>query len=250
MNHMNNFYVELPSTDCHDRYPNNRGNNYRIQLSQAIHLPGKWEVALVEIMFDTFWGSFTAPHIYIYIDGKLKDDIKLPAKEYKTVAGVANTVMTVTEKYSVGLNINDDEHGNTTITLALNGTATGIAFSESLAKALGFETHKVYTLNGTTGAAKPATIKFKESGRLKVFSDVLSEQCVGSKMLKLLRTIPITTKDGETQHTEFSSRQYRSVYKQEISSIEMQLSTDAFEPIDFGDGKVDCQLHFVQVALE
>ena len=51
------FYVLLSSKDSQLLYPENSGNNFRVQLAQELNLSGYWEVAVGNIYINQAEGQ-------------------------------------------------------------------------------------------------------------------------------------------------------------------------------------------------
>lgn len=49
------FQITLPSNTNQKEYPSNKASSYRTKLSSAVHLHGRWEVAVVDIQYPHNW---------------------------------------------------------------------------------------------------------------------------------------------------------------------------------------------------
>lgn len=49
---MSDFYIILPSNA---KEPGNKTNEFRVRLPEKVQLQGKWEVALVEMLYPHNW---------------------------------------------------------------------------------------------------------------------------------------------------------------------------------------------------
>jgi hypothetical protein len=86
---------------------------------------------------------------------------------------------------------------------------------------------------------------------LYVYTDIIEEQLVGDKHLKLLRTVIVDSDYLKTAWNHYDNPHYVRVRQTEINTINIQINDDNGELIRFKEGKVVAKLHFrpVRYAL-
>ena len=69
------FQYTLPSNSSSAYFPNNKANKYQVKLPHPITLSGEWEVALVDIQYQTPWLSLEQPLYFVL--WMLPEDFKI-----------------------------------------------------------------------------------------------------------------------------------------------------------------------------
>jgi len=88
-------------------------------------------------------------------------------------------------------------------------------------------------------------IQLLDQSSLYVYCDVVNHQLIGDTMAPLLGVVPIQKQaKGKQLYWVFDPPYYMDVSRNEISSIEVRLTTERGEEFPFLAGNVVCRLHF------
>jgi hypothetical protein len=220
---------------CHE---DNTAAKYMTRLPSALDLSGDWEVALSEIIypckFDLVSGN--ACRIEVYADGLYVCQYNFEKTKYDTPATLVRD-LNVTCNRSYYLASYDEKTRQ--VTMKVHEARSTLIFSDALANALGFKNRffdgpKTYV--GERIIEEPST--------MYVYCDLIEHVIVGDARVPLLRTFGMEKSSNEVVHRTFQNPLYVPVQKKHFDSIEMNIMTDAGEPMPFAFGKSVAILHF------
>ncbi len=260
---MDNFYIDLPSNGSMEIYPSNTLANFTNQLVRPMELDGKYEVAMVEIIYpyphtsvnpmqeyiQIFVGTELKPNdpfvTYLEKDGKKIYDRVTETKFLE--AGVYQSVMQIHEhfRYMFHRNHMELKYNVTDNRFAVFGfegnhyNVSKVSISSKLAEMLGFE----------SGGKAPLELRENKYanhpphflGDLKpmfVYCNVIENQLIGNKSAPLLRVVcPDEHNSGNSTVSEkYIKPYYLKVNKSYIDAIQISIQTEEGLPYPFKTG--------------
>ena len=243
----NEFYITLPSNSSLDIFPENRTNSYRVKLAQPVSLPGKWEVGLAEIQYPHTWNTIEKLLEFEYHDPKSNQNhrVSLVPGHYPSVEAILENIRSrivedVQELYKF-------EYDKVSRRVSIYVRRDGLLkfASPDLSVLLGFDWEKQNRLKGswTYHGQYPPDLKIGRYG-LFVYTDVIVPVPVGGASVPLLRIVPVDGVDGDIVTKTYDKPHYVPVKHNYFDTVEIDISRDTGERIQFEFGKVVVKLHF------
>ena len=247
------FYLTLPSNSSMQYFPNNSLSNYITKLSNTIELNGKYEMALVEIMYPVNWKL--PNHDSILIRNINKDF----TKAYSIVFDALENVDEIFKKFNLQLK-NDD----VLVKFAYNDITKKVEielypdfeleFLNDLQYEFGFRAKSFQSPSKQYGPYKYIAYESISSHlnsvkALYIYCDIAEHQHVGDSMNSLLRNVIIENnlKFGDYINNTFTSPHYIPLKHNSFETIEIQITDDTGSKVHFSSGKIITKLHFRKV---
>ena len=240
---MGDFYMTLPSNSSTDVYPDNSPGHFYTNLPQTYTL-NEYEVGLSEIQFPSTLSNLTTDMIIVY-----KHDYEDALKTYTLPSGLYDSPSTIAKE--LNRLIENKKHRNktkfvynkssrrTTLQVYKNEM---ILLTPSLSNLLQLPD---YLIEGPVTMISGGDMEVSgNSVSMYVYCDIVSHRQVGDTMVPLLRTIPITDKQGSVIYQIFEKPHYLPLSRSTFSTIEVLLSNGQGETPHFaGDIKTVVTLH-------
>ncbi|GBN56404.1 hypothetical protein AVEN_182660-1 [Araneus ventricosus] len=147
------FYVTLPSDSSLHYFPNNKISSFVTQLPAPIHLEGKWEVGLAEIIYPHTWYNVNEKnHLFGFDlgDGELITR-KMPPGSYETVPDILKAMVLPSHDDKIGLKFKDK---NKHVKIKTEKKSK-VVLQEGLCNLLGFHPHVVEGVEESSFVADP-----------------------------------------------------------------------------------------------
>lgn len=247
-----NTYITLPASSNRKEFPKNKLSNYTVKLSDRIKLVhGKQEVALTQMIYPSTWYNIPIGKIFVK---KTNDDDTETIQEVNIYSGSVSSAKELIEritkatkemKFHTIFSLIYEEYSNKT-SLIVYEPGYDVKLSNDLAQILGFETNKYYSI----GVQSPirTTDVHTLCQIMYIYSDIVASRPVGNIQSPLLRTIPVTGKFNQHELVEFKNPQYVQVNTTETDIINIVITTDEGNEIDFKNGKISITLHIRSIT--
>ena len=270
---MTHQYVVLPSNSSMNMFPDNTLANYKVKLTKPLILDGKYEVALVEIIY---------PHRRLTVEPQEAAMFVKTREKVKKVVAV-----TVVDKTDVDYDVDNSPNSRTvdtrfvlpsrmyenpqTLASSLNGMTKDVSFwlmvgsnkfqvklarkvlkvelSGRMAQLLGFTNkHERYVLTKSEGAKYLPHLE-GNAHSLYIYSSIVDHQVVGDTTAPLLRVVcPDAEKLGQTVSEKYIKPYYLPVNTSYIDTIDIQIRTTSGHLFPFLSGSpVVVSLHFQRI---
>lgn len=252
------FYIVLPSNIKSSK--DAKIGNYTTQLTSKLDLGKGWLVGLCEVQYTNSWFNLrNKSHVRI-INATSGHGVTpwtgVPAGRYLTIHELIDAIESVSFPEikdeseipklvpNIRSNVLSCKPGRT------NGSSTILEFGEELAQLLG--THNGFRcceqVDGSAHHIANGTYDMTGGiDGLYIWSDVVEFSMVGDGQGQLLRIVK--AKDaafGERVDIMYDKPYYRPVFRNEISSIEVDVKDGAGERLDFKFGRLEIVLHFIR----
>jgi hypothetical protein len=240
---MTQFYVNLPSNASLKVYPNNTLANYTTRLPNIIELLGRWEVALVELVYPKTWYNIMKGECSIEVTDNTLKPFKFTMLEghYESiveVVDVLNDVMQATAGFEMEMSV-EKRTGKIVLNVA---QFTQVTMNQLLAEMLGFE--QLTFDGGRLYVSDAAANVNRGCSTLFVYCDVAEDVIVGDMMAPLLRTVNGDGRYGDTVHKIYTAPLYVPVQKSHFDTIEINIRSDTGQLVPFTFGRTIATLHF------
>lgn len=248
------FYLYLPSNVNRKYYPNNRISSFTVKLPKRIVFqPGEYEVGLAEISYVKSLKFKLPPQSKVFgptnMDpaiGKSKWNYLPNNVKYSSPEEVADAINKLLFQDNATIKW-DPEISRFQIQLKYNSP---VAFTKTLGEKLGFTIPSLVE-NGnilfkrarTYTASVPPTIRDDDVYQVYVYSDIVEPQIVGDSLVPLLRVVNLSGIKNEIVNQTFRPY-YKPVAKFDFDTIEIQLSNEYGEELEFEKGECIITLHF------
>jgi hypothetical protein len=227
-----------------DYYPGNKAGNYKVQLAHPINLRGRWEVALAEIQYPRTWKNITRDATFICWEqgtGTVYEVI-VPEGHYY---GVPQLLETITDGLpaEVKKEVKFQFRPQTGKVETVLGDGYNIYWKDDLLKRL-LGVHRDEFLGPIMTKTKyPADINLGFYS-LFLYTDIIQPVLVGDAAVPLLQIVPIEGQYGDYITKTYTKLHYVPLQAVHFESIEMNISTDTGQDVQFDYGKVVVKLHF------
>ena len=271
------FYAVLPSNASPDVYPNNKTNNFKVQLCERMDLHGQWQVALLEIHYPNTlshvlkgenWVEVLTPLRTVVDASDIKINVNSPVLTkttkhsiktgiYKNGRELINELQLRLEKMS----ISPETQKRSTI---LKETPEGVVqfnpfrahldssykVAPALALQLGLPHAGPYRADSELFGIRPIDLSLGIPSQMYVYLNILQDQIVGHTRAPLLRTIPtvIDAKFGSMTTYRCEHPVYYDLNTKSFDNIEVNIRTDTGEFLPFNHGTLTLLVHFRQRA--
>ena len=244
------FILTLPSDACMDLFPGNTQANYTTKLPHPIELSGRFEVALLSLIYPHTWPTLANKEetkISLFHGEKEEDRQRVDGYMHRGHYDTSQKLIGEVNRTLRFLLPQDKKRGAAVRFYPIPQRAelivaqhVGVLFSKTVSEMLGF--HKRRLEANTIGANVVDVSKGFNS--LFVYSDIVEPNIVGGSKVSLLRVVRPSGRDGETVERTFETPLYYPVAKSTFETIEISLNQDDGTLVPFERGKVHVVLHF------
>ena len=256
------FYMVLPSNVKYE-VSRNTASHFITPLARALELPSKdWEVALVEVNYPYSFYNILPPINKLQFGRSNSDATVQVVSRYlevgfyrslnKLIAVInskkPNSMRGYFKKELVTYTINSLKETNDGTTLYL-GKDEFVTLHPTLARMLGFPMD--HLTNVGTDAKDRLKIKSSllpslgtELFNLYIYSNIVKETLVGDTLVPLLRTIPVMGENGDYISKTFETPHYLPLARDFFQNIEIKITDDIGQNVQFKFGKTIIKLHF------
>ena len=242
LSHRNDFYVVLPSNASMDFYPNNTPQTYRIKFPQPISLRGNWEVALAGIQYQKTWYNVNDDMKLIWhVGDEPVNIITIRSGDYATPTYLINKITSKIKKKGGAVDFLYNHLKNKCVIQVPE--ATSIAMHQPLMQILGFTPDQLNGVDLKIVAKYPVDIN-NGFNSIYVYTDIIEAMTVGDASVPLLKIIPTTGSFGETIHKAFDKLHYTPLRANYFECVQINISDDSGNPVQFHFGKSIVKLHF------
>ena len=252
---MSRFYVTLPSNSSMDYYPDNTVAKYVTKLPEKIELEGDWEVGMTEISVPVEVSNVVGGKCYyeIFVNEVPMHLILLPSHNHSDMEELVETLhleqmaqvpLREDEPLLASFSYNDTT-GKMTVTMpVVSNMFMAIRFSRGLSHLLGMEPRKKY-FGDFTGEHSVSLVGGTQVNRMYVYCDLLEHVTVGDTKAPLLRIVDKPKEEQDVNvHKVFNPIHYVPLQKKNFDTMEINIMTDAGEPVPFLFGKSFVVLEF------
>lgn len=239
---MNSFYVTLDSVASKNVYSSNGPGCFKNILPKSIDVSDNWEVALVELTFPRTFHNVreNACIAWLFVDGEIKRKYVLHPLYYINV----DRILAHMTYHFLGYYEFDVKDGR--VFCQAKKENVGILMSKTLSLMLGFAL-QAERQDNNSHAYFEHNIDLGITPRVRVLSNVVSQQIVGDKFLPLLREFvvePQTFVYGSTSYVRFDSPIYAPVAINKLDTVSIYLTDDNDVQCSFDSGATTALLHF------
>ena len=270
---MDHFYITLPSNSSEAYYGKQPMCNFKTRLAKPIQLPvDEWEVGLAEIIYPHTWKNVTDGDFRIKVfgkDGWVWEDVKIPSALYSSPAKLIEEMERVAKaKMTKGTLGNIHLHYNELLHKIAIHLAPGymIYLPRPMAMILGFGDVSSVTLEHhreedelNYGVTVLESAVFYNNSKIVppfcvdlsrgmhtffIYCNIVAYQLVGDTNVPLMRTIPVTGRNGEVVVNSFDNVHYMGLGRSDFQEVEVHITDDTGRDVPFEQGRVIVKLHF------
>lgn len=236
--------------------------DFRVKLPQTLHFPGRYEVALTDIIYPYTFDNITSKHesegqfrensMFVTLHGgegkTVTLNVEIAAGNYsspeKLVAAVNEALREAIQK---AFRPESDEivtYDSTTrkCTVDIEPPLVSVHFSQKLAYVLGIPRFiRTRQIVGTHPVHTARDLMF-------VYSDVCTFQILSNIMAPLLKVVAVDGEPGQNVEVSVLRPHYVPVRLSEVENIHIQIKNGLDEIIPFHSGRVCVVLHFRRVV--
>lgn len=244
--------------------------NYKTRLAKNISLDvNDWEVGLAELIYPHSWNNIT--------DGKFRvkniendrwvwKECEIPSALYETPQQLVNTLNLYKDRI-----LTDAQRGkvvfyyNTLLRKFMAFVAQGymVRFNKHLAIALGLGDIEITLRQSKNeedfGVVEKNTRLVYDDDKIIatmcmdlkrglhtffIYCDIVEYQLVGDANVPLLRTVPVSGKNGDVVANSFDNVHYVPLSRSTFQDIEVHITDDTGLRVPFEQGRVIVKLHF------
>lgn len=244
-----NFFLTLHSNTSLHLNEKNHGGEFIIHFGQMIHLPGQWQVALMELHYPMTIKSMLEHTSFVRAIGKSgTSHIRVPnlfVSEEQMVIKL-NKVL----RNDLIFTLEDDGHIHAQLTEASIREESIFVFPDVLKLQLGFM-HEIVFDEKPKLSSYHADVKRGLPQKLFVYSNIVKPYNVSGNHEQLLRIVPMETGNysfGCTHSHIVDTPFYFPVARQSFDTIEVYIRGDNNELLSFEYGSSTIVLHLKKVA--
>ncbi len=251
------FTVTIPNNSSEKYYPDNSQSHFKIYLPKELNFETKYEVALLELMYNHHFYNLIDQWIEIsYTKSGESKKIKINlvdgyySNTEELIEEINDTIKTnssIHKSIKSKINIEYSElTKKTTFTIKSNVNLIVIKLSEKLSKFFGIEINNKdnHEAAETFVSNYPCDV-FRGLHSMYVYTNIIERQIVGDSLVPLLRIIGIDNKNKDEHVTvRFNNLRYLPISLNNIRTIEIDLRNEYGERLPFQSGTVIASLHF------
>ena len=241
------FYITLPCNASLAMYPDNQISSYRIHLSKALVLKGRWQVGLIEFQYPRTWETLNEADGVFFLNKEKKgvDIIGLTPGYYPDMQMLVDELTRLLTPHKIWfgydiirhkVHVDSEISGNLKFKPKLSRILGLPVASDTQMGVINLQSSRVY-------APHPADISCGFY-TLYVYTDVIQHQVVGDHFVPLLKCVDITGSTQEAVTVTYEKPHYVTVSKDHITDIAIEVKTDQDIRVPFKYGKVIAKLHF------
>ena len=245
------LHLILPANASHDRYPDNKNNNYKIHLPQRLKLEGgTWEIALRSISFNNNW--FNVKNGYIEATTRrtgIKTRIDVKDGKYKSVAVLLRAIHATSENLNLEKKIqlfHDTETDKMFLMFFTDDIK--VKFSPDLAAIFGFDATKEYTRPSVEeNYVEASAIPDIHAGydNMYVYCSLCANTFVGDALVPCLYNVPVYphNKSSAIVHQTIQPPMYVPAIGTDTDEVEIDIRRGDGQPVLFRGGCVIVTVH-------
>ena len=242
---MNHFYLTLPSDSSSRYYPENTTACFKTKLSDRIDLDGEYEVGLAQLIYPRSWYNFNNHDKSLYIrfepnDGRAEIVQVFSSSQF---ASEDKLVRILTDMIALPKLMFKWDSWVRKIQLIITGNNGNFYMSKSLADLLGFDSEGPYADIGVYYADRVIDLNVNLR-MIYVYSDIASYSLVGDSKVPLLRVVDTQGDYGKMVSATFTHPHYVPLARNDMETIEINISNELGKPVPFEFGKSVVTLHF------
>lgn len=267
---MEHFYVTLPSNSSEAYYGKQPMCNYKTRLAKSLSLPvDEWEVGLAEIIYPHTWNNISgAKFTFRYLENAqwVWVESLIPDAMYETPEQLIRVMNTNVQKHLKG-NLSDrirffynDLLRKFTAYVAQGYT---VRLPKKMSEILGFGDNSTklkhsrdedefgvehqderVVYNDDKIVAPLCTDLNRGLHTFFVYCDIVEYQLVGDANVPLLRTIPVSGRNGDVVVNSFDNVHYMGLGRSTFQDVEVHITDDTGKRVPFEQGRVIVKLHF------
>lgn len=255
-----NFYCRVTSKP-NDIYPENKINNFSVQLPSAKYVDDDWKVSLNSInlpnTFTTFLPNRSQALLSLTYATPDQPSIKFYFKSNKsyTPAKIASELNAFFMENNIG-RTTIDKLGR--LVFYLNRKGCNFALGMDVAHVLGYQTGQILPADPTymyirPFSNEPKVITFESPidcnyfrpNYFIIYSNIVQPSIIGNQMSPILKVVPVIDNNEPYKLIDFKVREFYNIPNSEITEIKMELRTHDGELVNFlEDGHVVMNLQF------
>ena len=258
---MSDYHITLTSNACLDYFSNNTGSNFTNNLPNKLQLPGDWYVGISEIIYPYNWNNLKNKNrITVYEDMRKLTEETIHPGHYETNEDLIKYLNSLLEKmlkesgvpYSK-ISFQIDPQGHTVVkfyTITRPNSDKIIpriytfTLTEEIWHILGFHLIKSDTIIMENIRSEDLPNVHNEQSLMFIYSNIIDDQMVGGKNIKLLRLLTTNGKYSRYTHKIFNPVHYIKVSKPTIQNISISIKDIFDQDFNFTSGIVAVKLHF------
>lgn len=264
MDHLEDFYIVLPSNSSMEYYPDNTTTCFTTHLSREIKLVGEWYVGLAEIHIPCTIQHIQKSEAYYNFNlgaEKKEDNLKnevfyFPCGVYESVEELANSINNVLEvQHHQRLFPAEFQKGYYSLMRTCECKQPHYTvYNEKIRRIFGFEDY-VHRQRGSfvTGASaapdigsRPACLARAIPDQMYVYTDICEPYAIGDTQAALLRIVGfdnVKYKFGASVVKQFAPIHYIPLLHHNFQSIVIDIRDERGQRIPFAYGTLTVVLH-------
>ena len=241
-NHSTDFYLTLPSNSSLKYFPENNAAEFKTKLAQTINLRGTWEVALAEIQYCRSWTNVSDDMLFYYGTPASPRRLTIEAGYYETLEDLLDILQNkLDETVKDQIKFKYRKHIGK-VQISLSNDIEIHWLDRSLSRLLGM-TRKTTKGNGLHKSDTPVPRQIPNPDMF-VYTDAATPVLVGDSFVPLLRIVTPTGKHGERVVASYDKMHYVPVRMVNIDTLEINISSDSGNLVQFNFGRTVVKLHF------
>ena len=242
LSHTNDFFITLPCNSSLKYFPDNGPAEFKTKLAQPINLRGHWEVALAELQYCSSWNNVLEDMEFYYGTENDRRKLTIHKGHYDDLKDVLEVIEGKIVHEMKGLITFKYSHymGKVLVNLAAGMQIWWLDMR--LCRLLGMKSadmrdegvHKGYS-------CVPYRIA---NPNMFVYTDVAVPVMVGDSHVPLLRIVSPSGQHGARLTVTYDRMHYVPVRSVNFDTIEVNISDDSGNLIQFNFGKTVVKLHF------
>ena len=264
------FYVTLPSNvrPPTGHHLKNKTSEFTTFLPKALELNTEdWECALVEISYPHSYNNMHPPFDIVKFtyenpetNEQTRHIVDIPNGYYDSIQEVIQVINKLKPKdFKGNFGFDNSKRGKTKLVLYPNES---LKLHTTLAHLLGFREH-IFKYDASD-ASEISKGSLEPKMRIKadfiadiralhynlyIYSNIVQPHLCGTQYLSLLRTLNVEGTDGSYISKVYEIPHYLPLASNFIESIEIKITDDLGQNIQFQYGKIIIKLHFKQRSL-
>ena len=267
---MDHFYVTLPSNSSEDYYGKQPMSSFKTRLAKPIELDvDDWEVGLAEIIYPHSWHNVADGKFRIKLlnEGEwVWKDVEIPSALYETPQQLVQT-MNDEVKIELGQDQRDNIHfvynhllrkltacispgymarfpKELSSTLGLGDQETTLKQARN-EQEFGMERRDNRLIINDKKIIDPFCLDLNRGlHTFFIYCDIVQYQLVGDANVPLIRTIPVSGKNGDVMVNSFDNVHYSGLGRSTFQDIQVHITDDTGLRVPFEQGRVIVKLHF------
>ena len=247
-------------------FPDNTTTKFITKLPRVLCPVGEWSVSLAEIDYPLnllHVPSMDNTITFARADfTKGSDDVEYHAEEtvyvpsgiYQSIDALLETINKL-DRLSEHLQFKSTSNGYVTVSRVCEDSVyQDLIMSSAIARILGFDFAsgvKVLQPHETFTSVRPASLTSAIPNTMFIYTDICGASISGDVQTPILRAVPIDSRNlhyGTTKLKTFSPSRYIALIRNNIHTIEIDITDGFGKPIPFVEGTLTVTLHFKRIT--